>query len=426
MKITDKKIAIILYNYPLGVSTMLINVIEMFKEDGNKIYIISNNDQTRDLPCEPWLNDLFVPVSLKKRCFDRVIKIVRNRKLLYLIARNIWRILPKKKSNGNLTWEQKNCDIFKFSKDLKLFLNNNRIDIIVSVECFSLIAVDEALKEMEHKPDIIYFDMELLDWSPENPLYSDKLELKQRQFNALKKVKHVAITSFKRARIFAKINQFSEEYISVLPVVPRARKITNRSNYFRNKFNISENKKIVLYSGNFMPWAQCLEIIESVKNWPQNAELVMHTWNKDALDTDYFKKMKQSADGLPVHFSSEYLVYEELCSALSSADIGLLYYAEIDDNFTEICFSSNKMGEYLASGLPIICSPFQSLKEFVNEHEVGFSVPIKETGNAVGEILKDLEFYRKKVKKCCDEYFVFDRYYENAFQNIRKTPNIIK
>ena len=40
--LTDKRIAFVLYNYPLGVSTMLINVISMLKEHRNEVIAITN------------------------------------------------------------------------------------------------------------------------------------------------------------------------------------------------------------------------------------------------------------------------------------------------------------------------------------------------------------------------------------------------
>ena len=427
----NKRILFILLDYPLGISTMLINAIAMLKENGNNVAIISNSDQLKDLPCESWLSELFVPVLQEKPVEEPVGKenkikeFIKNNKFLYFFIKVLKKILQipiRKKITENLTWEEKNSGIFDFAAVLKKYLSDNKPDIVMPVECFSLIATVEALKQIEPKPEIIYYDMELLDWAPENPLYTGKLELKQRQFEALQQVKHVVITSFNRAKIFAKINQFFPENISVLPVVPRKRK-KQSSSYFRDKFKIGHDNTLVIYAGNFMPWAQCLEIIESMSSWPKNAVLVMHTWNKGSLSLDYFQRMVEAAKFLPVYFSADYLRYDELGVALSSADIGLFYYQDIDDNFTEICFSSNKMGEYLASGLPLICSPHKSLKEFVDKHKIGFAVNFAEIGNAIKDISADKKRYNENVKTCCEEYFVFDKYFNQAFTPLEKAAD---
>jgi len=283
---------------------------------------------------------------------------------------------------------------------------------VAAVECFSLIAVDQA---GAGKADVIYFDMELLDWASDNPLYGNKLELKKIQHAALGRVAHVMITSPERARIFAGINQFDPERISVLPVVPLKKEQDLRSTYFRDKFSIPQDKFIVVYAGNFMPWAQCVEIIGSMEQWPANAVLVMHTFNKPALKLEYFRQMQKAAKGKPVFFSSEYFLHDDLVTALTSADAGLLFYQSIDANFTEICFSSNKMAEYIAAGLPVITSPFPVLKEFVDKQGVGKAVAVHAIGQAILEIGEKKSFYQDNVQKCAATLFSFENYFSQAF-----------
>ncbi len=399
MILKNKNITFVLYGYPLGVSTMLINAIQMLKDNNNNVTVLVNDDYQKNTPCEQWLEDIIISLPTKEN------------NLLFRIKRKILNIvLPNRK----ISWKEKNIGIFSFSKQIKKYLKKKSIDILMPVEAYSLISVDNAISKKSNH-EIFYFDMELLDWNSENPLYSDKLELKKYQYNALKNTKKTIITSFNRAKIFSKINKYSFKNIYVLPVVPRKRELKTKSDYFRKKFNINENKYIVLYSGNFMPWAQCLEIIKNVKLWDNDVILIMHTWNKDSKNTDYFKKMKKEANNLNVIFSFDYLTYDELALAMSSADIGLMYYQEIDDNFTEICFSSNKMGEYLASGLPVICSPFENLKIFVEKNKIGLSVAHNEIHLALNQILLQTDEYIKNVQKCVDEYFTFEKYFNKAF-----------
>ena len=413
MILRNKKILFVLYNYPLSVSTMLINTIAMLQENNNEVVVFSNNDIYDKMGCEYWLSKLFFPVNKNKIQIDN-----QYFKLLGKIYRRVRRRFFKwfKKNTIN-NWETKYSDLYKYSKKIKKYLEKNECDIIMAIETYSLLAIDSAVKNIEINSDIFFFDMELLDWSENNPLYDDKLELKKRQVKALSNVDKVIITSYNRAKIFSDINSYPINDIFVLPVVPRKRIINKKSNYFRKKFQICDNTKIVLYSGNFVDWAQCKEIIESMKNWPNNVVLVMHTWNKMALESEYFKEMNQAAKNYPVFFSSDFLNYKDMGEALSSADIGIFYYKEIDDNFTEICFSSNKMGEYLASGLPIICSPFPSLIKFVEKNEIGFSVSHNDIGQSINNICVNIDKYKKNVEKCVRQFLVFDTYYNDAFLN---------
>jgi len=151
-------------------------------------------------------------------------------------------------------------------------------------------------------------------------------------------------------------------------------------------------------------------------NWPANAVLVMHTWNSAALSKPYFAKMSRAAAGRAVHFSDGYLRHEELAPALSSADIGLMFYEAIDANFTEILFSSNKMAEYMAAGLPVICSPFPPLKKFVEEDErIGLGAEFAEIGPAISRISANMESYRANVSSCRQRNFEFERHFSKAF-----------
>jgi glycosyltransferase involved in cell wall biosynthesis len=265
------------------------------------------------------------------------------------------------------------------------------------------------------KSDVIYYNMELLDWSKENLVYRNKLFLKNLEFEAIKSISHAMITSPDRARLFCEINHFPKEKVSSLPVVPLRQETGVRTRYFRDKFSIPDDYLLVIYSGNFVSWAMCLEIIGSMDSWPENAVLVMHTWNKSALSGDYFKKMEKTAENRRVFFSSDFLCHTDLAPALSSADVGLLFYEALDANFTEILFSSNKMAEYLAAGIPVICSSFPSLRSFVDDFGIGKSVEINEIGDALSQICPEMEKYRQNVDLCRHEHFEFEPYFYTAF-----------
>jgi glycosyltransferase involved in cell wall biosynthesis len=316
-------------------------------------------------------------------------------------------------------WTLRNLDLYLFAGWLRRRCVRRNYDILIPIECFSLIAVD-ASGQMER--DVIYYNMELLDWSAENPLYVDKPVLKALESRALLGVRHVMITSPERGKIFAGINSFPPARISALPVAPLRRPPRARSRYFRERFAIPDDRLILVYSGNFAPWAKCVEIIDGMGNWPANAVLVMHTWNGAAMSSAYFAQMREAAASKAVHFSSEFLLYDDLAPALSSAEIGLMFYEAIDANLTEILFSSNKMAEYMAAGLPIICSPFPSLADFVHGERIGFTAGLDGIGPAASRIAADLETYRASVAECRRRHFEFERYFHEAFTAYADAP----
>lgn len=401
--VRGKKICFVLFNYPLGVSTMVINSIALLARANQVDVLISKHDR-KALPLDPWLHRRLTPFPN----FSRLLPVRGCKFILQQLGR--WMKLPATMP----WWIVGNLDLFLLSYWLEKRLRERRYDILIPVECFSLIAVH---RSSPGKADIVYYNLELLDWSADNPLYVNKTVLKALEHRALGAVKHVMITSPERRKIFATLNGFPLERISALPVAPLRRPDARRSRFFRDKFSIPDDRLVLVYSGNFAPWAQCLEIISSMDNWPANAVLVMHTWNKAAMAKEYFARMRRAAAGRAVHFSAEYLLYEELAGALSSADIGLLYYEAIDANFTEILFSSNKMAEYMAAGLPVICSPFPSLGKFVHEEHVGVAAEFGGIGPAAARIAADMEAYRASVADCRRRHFEFERYFSAAFSS---------
>lgn len=407
--VEGKNIAFVLYNYTLGVSTMLINSIALLSTKNNVDVFINDADR-RDQPCDQWLDNHFITYPNFSRIL--VIRIARH------LIRKLTALLNLKSSR--FTWAMSNLDLYMFSIWLKYKNIRRRYEIIMPVECYALIAVHKARNEGQ---DIVYFNMELLDWSEDNPLHSDKAILKQKEIDALESVAHVMITSPERGKLFSSMNRFPAERISSLPVLSLRESDLTRSDFFRKKFNIPDGKLVVIYSGNFQPWAQCVEIISSMSTWPENAVLVMHTWNKASLGTDYFREMTSSAVGRPVIFSTEYILYKDLSKALSSADIGLLFYEGIDANFTEILFSSNKMSEYMSANLPVICTPFPTLQEFVLKEQIGIACDFSEVGSAISQIAADLENYRIRVAHCRKTHFEFEPYFYRAFSSYAKNRN---
>lgn len=410
MDLKNKKIAFVIYQYPLNVSTMIINSVQLLSVENEVSVLVDNDQQVGDLFCEnPNVKFIKFDQNPILSFLYRIINFFGRKSIKYLKIRN--------KKFG---WWIQNLFIYEISYLLKKISRNINFDIIIPVEAISLIISHLAVKDTV---SLIYYDMELLDWSKDSPIYENKEYLKILQSKALSSAAYVMITSPNRAKLFSEINNFPEHLISVLPVVPCRKKQVDRSNYFREKFKIDKEKKIVLYAGNFMPWAQCVEIIQSVSSWPENSVLVMHTWNKNSLSSDYFKRMKEYARGKKIYFSSELIPYDVLTQAFSSVDIGLLFYQSLDSNFTEIVFSSNKMGEYVSAGLPLICSPLGSLKEFVEKNEIGICCSFENLGEAVNSIILNYKFYSGNVLKCREESFVFEKYFYDAFNSYSQRDN---
>ena len=406
------RVAFVLYMYPLGVSSMIVNSIKMFAEKGVAVDIYMDEYNYKGCPVD-----------------------IKHPDVRFFLYRGKWPMLFFSKAATVLRiLLSYNSFFYKFPiKLLKLFYVGDHLfslwlkkclkdkyDYVFPVECNSLISVARS------KAKIIYYNMELLDWTEENPIYGkDKRLLKTLEHKALKEIVVAAVLqSENRARRFVKINNF-EKMCYILPVAAMGNSVSAKGTYLRDKFSIPADKKIVLYSGNIMPWTKCLEIVDNVRHWPEGFCLVIHTWRKGAFLSGYGLEIAKRAKGLPVFFSEEYMDYEDLAINLSSADIGLMFYEAIDENFTEILFSSNKLVEYLKAGLPIVTSDFATLKEFVHENGIGCTISsMEELPAALSKIVSIYEIYHKNASACYQAKLRFEKFFETFYRELYPTGTI--
>lgn len=400
------RVAFVLYTYPFGVSSMIVNSIKMFAGKGVAVDVYMDNDNYKACPID--MKHPCVRFFLYRgRCpilfFSKVAITLRLALSNFRFFYRLPVLLLKPFYFGD----------YLFSRWLTRYLND-KYDYVFPVECTSLIAAARS------NAKLVYYNMELLDWTEENPIYGkDKKLLKTLEYEALQKtVEAVVIQNENRAKKFMAINRF-EKRCYILPVAAMGDTVSAKGTYLHDKFNIPADKRIVLYSGNIMPWAKCLEIVDNVRHWPRGFCLVIHTWRKGAFLSGYGLEIAKRAEGLPVFFSEEYMDYEDLALNLSSADIGLMFYEAIDENFTEILFSSNKLAEYLKAGLPIVTSDFATLKEFVHENGIGCTISsMEELPGALSKIVSTYEIYHKNATACYQANLRFEKFFETFYREL--------
>ena len=104
----------------------------------------------------------------------------------------------------------------------------------------------------------------------------------------------------------------------------------------------------------------CLEIAEAAQNWSDDLVLVLHSARKD-VDTKYVDRIRKRASQKEIYLSLSPIQWDLVPDLISSADIGLIFYRNIDLNFYETGSSSNKLVQYLQVG-PGYCCRFSKFK----------------------------------------------------------------
>jgi len=406
-----KSVAFVSYRYPLGVSSMIINSIRLFSRKGYLVDVYVNKEHYDQSPISFTESNISVIIS-DDRSFSLFFKCYR---FLSKHVGDYFLCIAKRLSF-------KAClllffpGIYRFMKWLNGQMARRTYSYVFPVECMNLIC----LSSLKDKKKIVYFNLELLDWEKGDFAYgNNKFVLKHLEYRMIKNLSRVITPSPRRSEIFSQINHFERDNVFSLPVVPLGDAVTRKSHFFREMFKIPEKHRIVLYCGQFVPYFQCIEIIQSVLSWPDDTVLIMHTWNRTALKTHYYKEMKKAAFDLPVYFSTRYIAYNDLADAMSSADIGLAFYEAVDRNYTEILFSSNKIGEYLKAGLGIICSDFPSVKQFVEAHDIGMAVPVHQLPKAIRGISGRIDSVRDNVLRCYNKELRFENYFNPFYDKLQ-------
>ncbi|MGH9804231.1 MAG: glycosyltransferase [Candidatus Acidiferrales bacterium] len=214
-----------------------------------------------------------------------------------------------------------------------------------------------------------------------------------------------------RARLLIQDNRIDAEHIVFFPAAPYGRAIRQRTDFLRRKFNLGEEKRVVLYAGNlFADFAPTLELVRAAQEWPQDWALVLHG-NYSAGEVKRLVEFRQADAARRVLFSLEPVPHDELPQLVASADVGLALYKRSDANVLNLGLSSGKLAEYLRAGLPVVASDNPGLRDLVEQQRCGRSVSrIEDVREALREIFADYANYRQRSFETFDAVLALDNY----------------
>jgi glycosyltransferase involved in cell wall biosynthesis len=136
-----------------------------------------------------------------------------------------------------------------------------------------------------------------------------------------------------------------------------------KSRYFRDKFAITNDKKIFLYLGNLERGRGIHEILEVFSTINQNYVVVfMGTGSLEKEISNYSQKYQNI-------FVHEPVTHSQVTEVASSADFGICLIENVSlSNF--YCLP-NKLFENIFAGLPVITSNFPDMSSIVAKYSVG-------------------------------------------------------
>jgi len=152
------------------------------------------------------------------------------------------------------------------------------------------------------------------------------------------------------------------------------------SNRIQEELGLRDNLPVVLYQGGLQAGRGLNLLLKAAKE-VENAHFVFIGGGR--LEAELKAKVSESGLSEHVHFISTVPV-QELPSYTASADIGV---QPLENTcFNHFTTDSNKLFEYLAAGLPVVCTELPVMARVVRDWDVGRLVPPGDGSELAAEI----------------------------------------
>lgn len=206
------------------------------------------------------------------------------------------------------------------------------------------------------------------------------------------------------------------ELILNSPILPNPKSNLENSNYFREKFNIPEDKKIYLYLGIICKVGRGVELyLNAFKSDNVNSHLIFMGYG------DFVEEIKTVANEYNnIHYHPA-VPHHQVVEISKSADVGLCMIEPISlsDTYT----LPNKLFEYSFSNLYVLSSDLPDIRNTIERYNLG-----SYSKNNVSDLISSIKFINEiqtlsKTKNKIDLYPLSWSYQEekliNLYTNLR-------
>ncbi len=184
------------------------------------------------------------------------------------------------------------------------------------------------------------------------------------------------------------------------------------SNFLREKFDLSQEKKIILYQGVVLEGRGLLPTVRALKYYEEAMLCIVGSG-------PFIKKIEEEAVVFGVSdrvlFTGQ-IPYNQLHEVTSSADLGLCFIEPI--SFSYELALPNKLFEYAMARIPVLASDLPAMKKIIEEEKIGIAIPPSSSPEEIALALKDLcsEKYSSSFIAACNKSAI--KYSYNTQENL--------
>lgn len=255
----------------------------------------------------------------------------------------------------------------------------NKVHTIIGIDPEGIIWANQLRTKYFNKASLDYFSFEIF--------WAKHFNHKADEINACKNLRNLIIQDTLREGILRKENLLSTNITSYLiPVaVPQLKNTTTQSNSnVRQKFNIDDDKKLILFFGSFDDWSGGELIYELIaqNKIPNNYVLIIHSRYPLNPNNNLHKKVLVLAEhNKQLKISVDYIAsYQDTIAFIQQFNLGLVLYQPnyeyryIGDNIYHIGLASGKFAQFMQAALPVITSNLPTYVTLNQTYNFGFTI----------------------------------------------------
>lgn len=309
-----------------------------------------------------------------------------------------------------------------FLKELiKWFLHHLLIFKIIVFNPFKLIiGIDPKGIVLARKVQKIFTVLKLrkprLDYLSFEIIFKSEGAEKDEEIKACHHIHNVIIQDSERDNLLRVENKIPKNinsfYIPVSPLINKdaQRGLQTIKQSFREKYNIPDDKKLLISFGTFEYWSGSDWILETIsKNSLENYVFVIHSRYKFNSNNEIHKTLLSLVESKhQLILSDDYInTAEEVILFLKQFDAGFVFYQQYGSIYTgkniyHIGAASGKFSNFMAAGIPVICNNLPTYINLNSLYDFGFIIENKEE---LATLLKSNPDFNNKKRNC---YKLFD------------------
>lgn len=215
----------------------------------------------------------------------------------------------------------------------------------------------------------------------------------------VRNIKKIVVSGELDAEYLRKYYQDKSKKFFIIKNLPKRVEI-KKSDYLRNKYQIAEDKTILIYQGVLLEGRGLLPTLNFLRD-NDNYVLVIigdGPFKRTILNEITKHKLENKV------FIHQSVRYKELVNITATADIGLSLIEPL--TFSYELALPNKLFEYLYAGIPVLVTNLPAMANFVMENDVGVVIPkdldIQDIKLGLEKIRENYQVYKDNILKLKD------------------------